>query len=499
MKRRAFLKLGTGAAVSGTLAACGGSGSNPASAPVSQAQASQDRTVSGWAQIALQAVRTVKPGPPMAARSFAIMFTCMYNAWCAYDPVAQPTRIGAGARQSPADRTPVNKAAAMSYAAYAALVDQYPSEKAAFDAYMNTLRYDPASAGTGTPAGLGTSLARAELDYCHVDGANQLGDLAPGGVAYADYTGYVTKNPPMIVGAPTPLQSIPAPGNWQPLTFADATGVVRTPSYAGAAWERVKPFALSSSDEYRPGPPAAFGSSEYVDQAKHVVEVQAALTDEQKVIAEYWADGPNSELPPGHWLLFGLQISVRDGHSDDDDIKMFFALSNALADAAIAAWDAKRAYDSERPITAIRYLMNGQTITGYGVLGPAGGLRSIPGETWVPYQKTTSPTPAFPEHVSGHSTFSAAAAEVLKSFTGSDMLGTSYTKSAGSLVTEPGIPSADVTLRWATFTAAAEQAGISRIYGGIHFDNANAAGLTLGRQVGTRAFAKAQGLWQGKA
>jgi hypothetical protein len=267
----------------------------------------------------------------------------------------------------------------------------------------------------------------------------------------------------------------------------------------GAAWERVKPFGLSSGDEYRPGPPAAFGTPEYAAQARHLVDVQAGLSDEQKVIAEYWADGPNSELPPGHWLLFALFISGRDGHTDDDDVKMFFALSNALADAAIAAWDAKRAYDSERPITAIRYLMNGQTITGYGLLGPAGGLRSIPGETWVPYQKTTSPTPAFPEHVSGHSTFSAAAAEVLRSFTGSDAFGTSYTKPAGSMVTEPGVPAADVNLSWDTFTAAAEQAGLSRIYGGIHFDNANAAGLTLGRQVGARAFAKAQAMWQGGA
>lgn len=489
MKRRTFLKLGTGAAISGALAACGGGGGSPASAPV----------IAGWTQTALQAVRTAKPMPPVAARSFAVMFTCMYNAWCAYDPVAQPTPSGAGTKQAAADRTPANKAAAMSYAAYAALLDLYPSQKAAFDTYMTTLGYDPALTASGSPAGLGTTVARAELDYCHADGANQLGNLAPGGVAYADYTGYVAKNPPMVVGAATALDLIPAPGNWQPLTFTDATGTVVTPGYAGAAWERVKPFALNSGDEFRPGPPAAFGSPEYVAQAQRIVEVQAGLTDEQKVIAEYWADGPNSELPPGHWLLFGLFVSGRDGHTDDDDIKMFFALSNALSDAAIAAWDAKRAYDSERPITAIRYLMNSQTITGYGLLGPAGGLRSIPGETWVPYQKMTSPTPAFPEHVSGHSTFSAAAAEVLRSHTGSDTFGTSYTKPAGSMVTEPNMPSADVTLSWATFTAAAEQAGISRIYGGIHFDNANSAGLTLGRQVGARAFAKAQGMWQGKA
>jgi hypothetical protein len=301
----------------------------------------------------------------------------------------------------------------------------------------------------------------------------------------------------MVVTEPTPLDKIPAPGHWQPLTYNDAAGVVRTPVFLAAAWERVKPFALASSDQYRPGAPAAFGSPQYMEQARHMVEVQAGLTEEQKVIAEYWADGPNSELPPGHWLLFGLFVSERDGHTDDDDIKMFFALANALEDAAIAAWDAKRAYDSARPITAVRYLFHGQTILGYGQPGAAGGLRSIPGEAWVPYQLLTFPTPPFPEHVSGHSSFSAAAAEVLRNFTGGDTFGTRYIKPARSMVIEPGLPSSDVTLGWATFSAAAEQAGLSRVYGGIHFDNANSAGLTLGRQVGTLVFAKAKRLWEG--
>jgi hypothetical protein len=143
--------------------------------------------------------------------------------------------------------------------------------------------------------------------------------------------------------------------------------------------------------------------------------------------------------------------------------------------------------------------MHGQTITGYGPLGPAGGLRKIQGETWVPYQPLTFPTPAFPEHVSGHSTFSSAAAEVLKRFTGSDAFGARYTKPAGSMAIEPGLPASDLSLSWATFSAAAEQAGLSRIYGGIHFDKGNAAGQTLGRQIGGQAFAKAQALWSGKA
>jgi hypothetical protein len=497
MERRTFLKLGTGAAIGGALAACGGGGSDGAPPPAPPPP--RIKVVSGWTETALQAVRTVKPGAPMVARSLAVLHTCMYNAWAAYDAAAQATH-GPLVRRPAPERTDANRAQAMSYAAYTALVDQFPTQKDAFGAYMKGLGYDPAAASgdLATPAGIGTTLASTMLGYCHADGSNQLGDLWPGAAPYADYTGYQALNPAAAVTEPTLLAQIPQPGHWQPLSYIDASGTLITPGFQAACWDRIKPFALASASEHRPGPPAAPGTPEYADQAKRIVEAQLALTEEQKVIAEYWADGPNSELPPGHWTLFGLYVSQRDGHADDEDVKMFFALSNAVADAAIAAWDAKRAYDAERPITAIRYLMQGLTLMGYGPQGPAGGLRPIQGEAWVPYQRTTFPTPPFPEHVSGHSTFSAAGAEVLRSFTGSDAFGASYTKPARSMVVEPTLPTSDLVLSWATFTEAAEQAGISRIYGGIHFDNANVAGLALGRQVGAQVFAKAQALWLGK-
>lgn len=505
MERRIFLKLGAGAAVGSMVAACGGGGGsdsdgdgnggdNGAPPPV---QSVRLKTVSGWTSIALQAIRSVKPGPPMAARSLAVLATCMYNAWCPYDALAQPTRPGL-ARRPPAERSDASKAMAISYAAHAALSDQFPTEQAAFDAHLASLNFSQAPTNLATPAALGLAAARAELDLCHTDGANQLGNLTPSSVPYADYTGYVPRNPAMLVSAPTPRAMMPAPGNWQPLTYTDGSGVMRTPLFTGAAWSRVTPFALASAGQFRPPAPPAFGSALYEDQVHRIVLLQAALTDEQKVIAEYWADGPQSELPPGHWLLFGLYVSERDRHTDDDDIKLFFALSNALSDAAIAAWDAKRNYDSVRPISAVRYLLQGQTISGYGPLGPAGGLRQILAESWVPYQPITFPTPAFPEHVSGHSAFSAAAAQVLRSFTGSDRFGASYTRPAHTMLLETGAPQADVVLAWPSFSAAAAQAGLSRIYGGIHFDSGNSAGQYLGRQVGMQSFAKAQALWLGK-
>lgn len=257
-------------------------------------------------------------------------------------------------------------------------------------------------------------------------------------------------------------------------------------------WNRI---ALQAVRDVKPGPPMVARAG---GRAHMHVQRLLALTEEQKVIAEYWSDGPKSELPPGHWCLFAQIVSERDRHTDDEDVKMFFALANAVSDAGIAAWDAKRAYDSERPITAIRYLMSGKTILGYGPEGPAGGLRPIAGEAWMPYQPATFPTPPFPEHVSGHSTFSAAAAEVLKLFTESDTFDASFTKPAHSMAFEPTLPSADLTLHWATFTEAADQAGISRVYGGIHFDNANTAGQELGRKVGAQVFEKAQKYWQGQ-
>jgi hypothetical protein len=489
--------MGSALALGNALAACGGGDKSPefAAAPP------QLKAVVGWNQTALQAVRNVKPGPPMVARSLAVLHTTMYNAWAAYSPVAVQTPHGPPVRRPESEQLAVNKAMAMSHAAYRVLIDQFPTQKPLFDSYMASLGYDPSTGGPDltSPPGIGQTLAAAMLDYCHKDGSNQLGNLTPSGVPYADYTGYAPKNPALLVSQPTPLSDMPAPGNWQPLTFTDASGAVVTPGYLGACWDRMTPFALTSPDQYRPGPPAAFGTPEYAAQAQHIVDVQAALTERQKVIAEYWADGPKSELPPGHWCLFAQFVSNRDNNTDDQDVLLFFALSNALSDAAIAAWDAKRAYDSERPITAIRYLMQGKSITGYGAPGVAAGLRQIAGETWVPYQPNSFPTPPFPEHVSGHSTFSAAAAEVLQRFTGSDVFGGSYTKAAHSMAIEPSLPSSDVTLSWATFSDAADEAGISRIYGSIHFDNANTAGKDLGRKVGAAVFDKAQRYWTGQA
>ncbi|MEN9868084.1 MAG: hypothetical protein RL748_3674 [Pseudomonadota bacterium] len=493
MKRRDFILTSGATAV---LSACGGGNSGNDNTPV-------PNVVVIWNQTALEAVRVVKPGPPMVARALAILHTAMYDAWSAYNVAAQPT-IAPSQRRPPEEQTNYNKIRAMSYAAIRVLNDLYPTEKAAFEAQMKTLGFALSTRiDSVTPDGIGNTAAQRVIDFRRTDGSNQSGSLSTSGVPYADYASaeyplYTPSNPAASFTTSTPLSGIPAPDHWQQLTYFDTTGVTRTPAYIGPFWGRVTPFALTSRSQFRPTPPQALNSPGFRAQAAEVVAIQQALTDKEKVIAEYWADGPASELPPGHWGLFGQFVAARDKQTNDQSVQMFFALSNAIFDASIAVWEAKRFYDYCRPITAIRFLYNGQTVKSYGSDGPAAGLVDVPGEAWRTFQIASFPTPPFPEYVSGHSGFSAAGAEVLKRFTGSDTFGASHTQPARSLRVDASVPAAPVTLNWPTFTDAANEAGMSRLLGGIHFMEGNTAGLALGRSVGANAYAKAQRLWSGQ-
>jgi hypothetical protein len=295
------------------------------------------------------------------------------------------------------------------------------------------------------------------------------------------------------------LSTVIDPNSWQPLTYSNGTKIV-TPTFVGAQWYKVTPFAMTSPDEFLPlislNGPALYGSAEYMQQAQELVELSAHLTDKQKMIAEYWANGPHSELPPGHWDLFAQYVSARDHHTVDDDVKMFFALTNAIFDAGIAAWDAKRFFDSVRPVTAIPSLYHGQQIQCWG--GPGLGTITTDGGHWTPYQPTTFPTPPFPEYISGHSTFSSAGARILALWTGNAYFGGSVTFAAGSSTIEPTTtPKSPITLRWRTFHAAANQAGVSRRYGGIHFRTADLMGRSIGDLVAVIAWRKAMIYFEG--
>jgi membrane-associated phospholipid phosphatase len=315
------------------------------------------------------------------------------------------------------------------------------------------------------------------LELRHHDGSNQLGDLAPG--AYSDYTSYSPVNSP---------QRISNTSRWQPLLVG---GVLQV--WQLAFWNRVTAFGLTSAAQFRPllvSPgPVQPGSSEFVRQTRALVELSASLGDREKVIAEFWADGSGTATPPGHWNAIAQFVSHRDGHSTADDVEMFYILDNALLDTSIAAWDAKRSWDSVRPVTAIRFLVGSARIAVWA--GPGLGTQIMDCKDFRSYL----PTPAFPGYVSGHSAFSAAGAEILKRWTGSDRFGDTYIAPPGSSLIERGLtPTQEVALTWSTFTAAAEEAGMSRRYGGIHFESDDRAGQALGRAVAAAVWAKATGL-----
>jgi hypothetical protein len=459
--------------------------------------ATQPDVVIHWHSAAREGVRDAKIGAQMAARALAIVYTCMYDAWAPYDERAVGTQLRGALRRPANERTQANKERAISYAAYRALADVLPVDtESVYKPLMRQLGYDPNDNSTDieTSTGIGNVACGAVLEFRHHDKSNQLGDLAQG--PYSDWSGYAPLNTPAMLPARAPA---PNPDHWQPLVYTDATGSLVSQKFAGAQWCFVAPFAMSKGEEFRsalePGP-AKYGSPEYQQQAEELIAISANLTDRQKMISEYWSDGPYSEQPPGHWAQFAQFVSARDHHSLDDDVKMFFALTNAMLDASIAAWDAKRSYDSVRPVTAISTLFRGKKIRAWG--GPGKGAIEMDGSEWLPYQLATFPTPPFPEYVSGHSTYSAAAARILTLWTGSDHFGNVVTLPAGSSKIEPGLtPAEPVTLKWETFIEAADEAGMSRRYGGIHFARADLAGRKLGRLVADRAWSKAQSYFDG--
>jgi hypothetical protein len=461
--------------------------------------------VSDWNAAALAEIRAGKLGPPIAARALAIAHTCMFNAWAAYDAQAVGTLLGGTLRRPPSEHTDDNKAAAISFAAYRCLVNLFPAgaagDKPRLTTVMQGFGYDPDNTSTDvtTPVGIGNVAAAAMIDECKHDGANQYGDLHPG--AYSDYTGYVPSNPP----APfcTPLIACPPmvvldPDHWQPLI--SESGAVQV--YIGPHWELVKPFALKSANQFDhlqlvPAPDFSRNPGHYRKNVEEVIRASRQLDLERKLIVEYWADGPASELPPGHWGLFAQFISERDNHSIDQDVKMFFAMHNASFDAGIVAWHLKRTYNGVRPITAVRFIKQGTIIHAWG--GPGRPTENIPGEKWTPYNPGSNLTPSFPGYVSGHAVFSNSSAEILKSFTGSDHFGFSTVIPANFGRVEAGIPPVPTTMSFETFTEAADQASLSRLYGGIHFSDDMKVGNVLGRLVGEIVWEKAQTYFNGTA
>ncbi|HEV8540791.1 MAG TPA: vanadium-dependent haloperoxidase [Verrucomicrobiae bacterium] len=571
-----------------------------------------------WDEAILSAIRIDLPNPPVHARNLFHFSAAMYDAWAAYNPVAHG-HIYTNKHSAPDIATARREA--VSYAAYRILKERYALSRAAaislpaFDTVLTKLGYDTnnATMDPSTPAGVGNRVAAAvSASFIH-DGSYQdrvFQDLPLGQGGYAPF------NPPLITarGGIT-LWNI---NLWQPLSISDALSQNGIPlaslqQFVGSQWGNVRPFSLTRATNavlwIDPGPPPTLGGTNdavYKDQVVTMVRMSSELTPDDgvtldispgvfgnntlgtndhkgystnpvtgvpyqshvvkrgdfgRVLAEFWADGPSSETPPGHWNVIANSVADNPalvkriggtGQVVDDlewDIKVYFAVNAAVHDAACAAWTTKRYYNGWRPISAVRMMgQRGQADDPNGLLYHPGGFNEVPGlieivtpETakpggrhagmipgfvaiyawggppadptnsytgakwidptgWLPYQKKTFVTPSFPGYISGHSTFSRAAAEVLAGITGTPFfpggLGT-FTGRANSFLTFEQGPSQDVVLQWATYFDASDQSGISRIFGGIHPPVDDFAGRKVGSQCGKQTWALAQKYFNG--
>lgn len=489
--------------------------------PVSPAQAVT--VASDWIGAATQGVRNQPQGPTVASRLYGILGTAMYDAWSAYETTPISTVLGDTLQRPTSENTQANKEEAISFAAYRVLTELLPTQTANLTARMNSLGFNPnnTSTDTTTAAGIGNTIAATLMNARRNDGSNQLN-------GYVDTIGYSTPN------TPTQVVDIEL---WTPESVPIDSGSPLQ-KYLTPHWGTVESFSLTDNAQYRPPeiiPPflldpnasadlqagtitrangtvvpisaALVGvdiNPAFIQQAVDVVEFSANLTDEQKLIAEFWEDGPGTPFPPGTWMEFGQDISERDNNTLDEDVQLFFALGNAVMDAGIATWEAKLFYNSARPVRVIRELgrlgLIGTDNNNDGVFeinawgGPGLGTITIPATQFLTYQNPFGPpSPPFAEYTSGHSAFSAAGAEILRLFTGSDVFGGSVTFAPGTSAFEPGItPSSQVTLFWQTFSEAADEAGISRRYGGIHFLDGDIQGRILGRKVGRSVWNRSQ-------
>ena len=400
---------------------------------------------------------------------------------------------------------------------------------------------------------------------------------------------------------------------WQRLVVAgsiDQNGFAQTPlqGYLGAQWLWVRPFSLTRVDENKPwidpGPPPFLGTArhqEFLDNLVAVIRASSQLSpadgvkvdispnaignntlgandgsgytvnpvtgqpyapnivfrgDYTRSLTEYWADGPSSETPPGHWNSIANRVSDQmtvyrvggEGPAVERlewDVKLYFSLNAAVFDAGCAGWAVKRYYNGWRPLTPIRYcgglgqssdpklpsyhtdglplvpdlieLVTDTSVNSGRHAGLTPGkiaVRSWPGqpefpseqtsdvkwvhaEDWMTYQKKTFVTPGFPGYVSGHSTFSRAAAEALTGFTGSKWFPNGLgTTTITQLVNEAG-PSQTVVLQYASYYDAADQVGLSRIWGGIHPPADDFAGRLVGAEAGKSAWALAKKFFDG--
>ncbi len=382
-------------------------------------------TVTDWNSAALNAIRADKTTPPQASRNLAILHAAIYDAVNGITRTHEPYFTGGHVPAS------ASRQAAAAAAGHAVLLALYPNHQTNFAALYST---ELAALRNGPQKRMGITwglrVARVILASRANDGSTNIVPYAPG----------------------------TNPGDWVPTPPAFAPALL-------PQWGKVRPFAMDSTASFLPPAPPALTSTQWAFDLNLTqmlgAKTNSLRTADQTEIALFWADGGGTATPPGHWNVIAQEIAAARGNTLEQNARLFALLNISLADAAIVCWDCKYIYNRWRPITAIHEAdLDGNPDT-------------TPDLNWAPLIVT----PPFPEYTSGHSTFSAAAATVLAGFFGSDNI--HFTTGSDAL---PG-----VKRTFASFSAAAQEAGISRIYGGIHFMTSNENALACGERLGAFA------------
>ena len=393
-----------------------------------------------WNEIALEAIKDTSTAPMYATRLLVMESVAVYDVINAieHDPLFM-------ADLDRPVRGRISTEAALAQAGYEVLMGIYASDSGPY-AGSAALREN-------LQAELTASLAEIPDGGAEQRGIRLGHDIARSILAQRAGDGWdAVIDPQTEIGTD--------PGEWRPTPTGFANPLA-------PHWGDVTPWAVESAQQFMPEAPPTLTSNEYAAAYNETKQLGAAnseqlglRTADQTQIALFWADGGGTFTPPGHWNNIAGEVAQAEGRTTAEIAGLFAELNVALADAAITCWEAKYTYDLWRPVTAINL----------------GDLDGNPLTVADPSWRPLIVTPPFPEYTSGHSTFSGAAAAILTA-----EFGDNYAFTTGTSSTDPAI--AGVTRSFSSFTEAAEEAGRSRIYGGIHFDFANQNGLESGRQI----------------
>ena len=416
--------------------------------------------------------------------------------------------------------TDVNRATALTYAAYRVVRDIYQDRSdltSIIDKFFISIGGNPADTHVSSddPIGVGNAAGFAILEARRHDGFNSEGDMlgsAFNATRYSDFTNFHTLNPPQKTPSRTKCDELIDVNHWQPLRLIKKDGSESVQQWANCFVVNAQPFSLTHAGQFRtsietPCLCNRTGQEEYISELQEMFNLSSKLTDKDKMIVEFWADHDGLS-PPTHWLKLSAEFAEKQNLNIIQTAKVQFGLAWSIYDAALAAWDIKRAYDTARPVTAIQCLFADKQVQSWK--SPYLGTLTYNASEWQPYQPLDRVSPPFPNYVSGHSTMSAAAAVFLTDFYGNNKFGLSYTIKAGEGVYEPKVtdpldsryiagksdvpnsgpgtsgysPATDVTLSWETFQDAADESGFSRRLAGIHTKQADLQERQLGKSVG---------------